>query len=273
MTADEIKRRKIELGLTNEELSKRSGVPLGTVNKILSGETKAPRRSTLLALESVVAGTENYTYTTAPDIGLFADSGTPYQAGTSPTKKRPGEYTLEDYLALPEDQRVELIDGYFYDMASPHILHQTIAMRIGYQMLNRVEKTKGPCRPLSLPVDVQIDRDDKTVLCPDLIILCDPMVLVKNGRVFGAPDFVIEILSPSTRKRDLTLKLAKYSMAGVRELWYVDPKNLRVLVYDLENEELPVTYTFEDKVPVLIWNSEFSVDFKDVYDYVKDYMD
>ena len=97
--------------------------------------------------------------------------------------------------------------------------------------------------------------------------------LKKNEKFFGPPDFVIEILSPSTRKKDLTLKLAKYSNAGVRELWYVDPKYRRVTVYDLLDDIMMIFYTFDDKVPVHIWNDEFAVDFKPVYEYVKDYMD
>lgn len=270
MTIDEIKRRKIELGLTNKSLAKRSGVPLGTINKILSGETKAPRKATLLALESALALTRPYD----PDFqAMMLKEPDLYLAGTNPVRKNPGEYTLEDYLALPEDVNVELIDGCFYDMASPHILHQMIASQIGYQLMSHVEKTKGPCKPISASVDVQLDRDNKTVVQPDVIILCDPLALVRNGRVFGAPDFVIEILSPSTRKKDLTIKLAKYSAAGVRELWYVDPVKKQVLVYDLVSEDLPVIYSFNDRVPVLIWNGEFSVDFKAVHEYAKAYME
>lgn len=271
MNIDDIKRRKIELGLTNESLAERSGVPIGTINKILSGATKAPRRETLLALESALAGSRSYDLKPMP---LSLKEPEPaYAAGTNPKRKMPGEYTLDDYMALPDDIRVELIDGYFYDMVAPHFLHQMIAIQIGYQLMNYVEKKKGPCKPVLSPIDVQLDRDNKTVVQPDVIILCDPLTLVKNGRVFGAPDFVIEILSPSTRKKDLTLKLAKYSAAGVRELWYVDPGKQLILVYDLEHEELPVIYSFKDKVPVLIWNGDCSVDFNAVYDYIKDHLE
>ena len=72
--------------------------------------------------------------------------------GTSPVKKRQGEFTLEDYLALPDDIRVELIDGYFYEMAAPHVVHQLIAGQIGRQMLNYIDQTKGSCKPISVPV-------------------------------------------------------------------------------------------------------------------------
>ena len=273
MTIDEMKKRKIEMGLTNEDLSIRSGVPAGTINKIFSGETKAPRKNTVAALEAALCPpackAPETSYGVYPGWHVFAEADAPYQAGTNPIKKRPGEYTLDDYLALPDDVRVELIDGYFYDMASPHFTHQAIASQIGHQLLGYVDRKGGPCMVTSAPIDVQIDKNEWTVLQPDVTITCDPRNYVKNGRGFGAPDLVIEILSPSTRKRDLTLKLTKYSEAGVRELWYVDPQDRKIMVYDLENDIFPKTYSFEDEVPVLIWSSDFSVDFKKVLAYLE----
>lgn len=274
MTLEEMKQRKLELGYTNADVARLAGVPLGTVNKIFSGATKAPRRENILSIESVLSGSrqKSAVYSTEISEGIcqVCEPDTPYQTGTNPVKKVPGEFTLEDYLALPEDVRVELIDGVFYDMAGPHAGHQAIAIQIAHQLMGYVEKNQGPCKPLISPLDVQLDKDDKTVVQPDVIVVCDLKTMLKNGRVFGAPDFVIEILSPSTRKRDITLKLQKYTTAGVRELWYVDPKNKKVLVYNLMDESFfPVTYSFDDKVPVLIWNGEFSVDFKAVYAYSK----
>ena len=126
--------------------------------------------------------------------------------------------------------------------------------------------------PVLSPVDVQLDKDDKTVVQPDVLILCKPEMLIRNGRVFGAPDFIVEILSKSTRRKDLTLKLHKYANAGVREYWIIDPDSLLIVVYDLENDACPVLYNFSSQVPVKIWNEEFSVDFQQVYDYIKDYL-
>jgi len=220
------------------------------VAKLFSGAVSSPRRATILALESVLKA------------GSVASSD----------YKKQGEYTLEDYLALPEDVRVELIDGFFYDMAAPFVVHQFIATQIGYQLMGYVEEHKGPCKPVLSPVDVQLDRDDKTVVQPDVLIICNPELLIKNGRVFGAPDFVIEILSQSTRRKDMFLKLGKYREAGVREYWIIDPDKLFIAAYDLEHDEFPVYYTFSDMVPVMIWEGKFSVDFKAVYEYIKDYL-
>ena len=283
MTIQEMKQRKAELGYTNKDIARMSGVPFSTVAKLFCGAVSSPRRATILALESVLSSTSReYPSDTSHRYGnndtgcpALQDPGTPYQNGSTASSeyRKQGEYTLEDYLALPDDQRVELIDGVFYDMAAPYVVHQLIATQIGYQLLGFVEKHKGSCKPVLSPVDVQLDRDDKTVVQPDVMVLCNPELLIRSGRVFGAPDFVIEILSRSTRKKDMFLKLMKYSEAGVREYWIIDPDKLFIAVYDLENNEFPVYYSFADTVPVRIWEKKCSVDFRAVYEYIKDYLE
>lgn len=176
-------------------------------------------------------------------------------------------YTIADYYALPEDQRVELIDGVFYDMAAPTTIHQGLAGMIHKKFLDHVLEHKGPCFPFISPVDVQLDCDDKTVVQPDVMIVCD-RDKHKNGRIFGAPDMVVEILSPSTRRKDMQLKLHKYGNAGVREYWMIDPRKKVVVQYDLEHLDPPVIYGFDDKVPVLIWDGACVVDFKEVNEAV-----
>ncbi|MCC8049438.1 MAG: Uma2 family endonuclease [Clostridiales bacterium] len=114
--------------------------------------------------------------------------------------KRQGEYTLEDYLALPDDQRVELIDGVFYDMASPNYIHQAFGDSLQAVFNDYIRKNHGSCRAFT-PVDVQLDCDDRTVVQPDVLIICDYSKLQK-GHVYGAPDLVVEVLSPSTSKKD-----------------------------------------------------------------------
>ncbi len=121
--------------------------------------------------------------------------------------------------------------------------------------------------PFMSPVDVQLDEDDRTVVQPDVLIVCDKSKF-RNGRVFGAPDFITEVLSPSTRRKDLLLKLSKYGNAGVREYWLVDLDKKKVVVYDLENCDIPAIYNFEDTVPVGIWSGECSIDFKTIYSHI-----
>ena len=105
---------------------------------------------------------------------------------------------------------------------------------------------------------------------PDLLIICGR----NDGdtrRINGAPDFIVEILSPSNRYHDMYRKLNKYRLASVREYWIIDPEKKRVTVYDFEHDDLPVTYRFTDRVPVLISGGECFVDFVKVDDVLKRY--
>ena len=288
MNIERMKELKKEKGYLNSDIARLSGVPLSTVNKIFSGATKAPRRATILAIESVLGGERSSKYQGASQVNyLYADDRPesldalvlnegaaaynidPMAAAAQAVlrnifSKPQGEYTLDDYYALPDDKRMELIDGVFYDMATPSIPHQLISIQIGYQLMGHVERNHGKCKPILAPMDVQLDKDNKTMVEPDVIIACRPDLLIKNQCLYGAPDLLMEIMSPSTRKKDMTLKLYKYANAGVREYWIIDPKSRLVTVYDFENETQPTVYTFDDKIPVGIWNNEFSVDFKEV---------
>ena len=280
MTIEEMKQRKKELGYSNKELASRAGVPETTIQKIFSGKTAAPRRDTILKLEQTLRRPTPDALTeirvSLPDIeklpvptrGLVREPEVPYGI---PGKKQ-GDYTLEDYLALPEERRVELIDGVFYDMAAPTTVHQAIGGYIHKILLDHVLAHGGPCKPFMSPVDVQLDRDDRTIVQPDVLVVCDHGKY-KKGRVYGAPDFIAEVLSPSTRRKDVTLKLVKYTNAGVREYWMIDPDKQKLVVYELQKAEFPTVYGFDDTVPVRIWNGECQVDFAKIRDFIADLYD
>lgn len=252
MTIDEMKERKRELGYTYVHIAELSGVPLGTVQKIFNGTTSSPRYETLRALEQVLR---------TPVDSFVHEAKSPYL-----TKKQ-GEYTLEDYYALPDDTRAELIDGVIYDMTAPTSAHQLITGFIFAQLFNHAAAHKGDCLPMISPVDVQLDCDDKTMVEPDILIVCDRVKII-NRCVYGAPDFVIEVVSKSTKKKDSIVKLHKYLDAGVREYWIIDPMRKKVIVYDFEHDEYPVLYGFDAKVPVQIWNGECVIDFREVYEHI-----
>ena len=152
-------------------------------------------------------------------------------------------------------------------MGAPTTWHQAIAGYIYKLFLDFVMANKGPCYPFIPPVDVQLDANKYTMIQPDVVVVCD-RDKYKKGHIVGAPDLVIEVLSPSSRQRDMQHKLHKYGRAGVREYWIVDPKNKAVIQYDLENLKIPVIYSFSDQVPVLIWEGRCAVDIKALYDSV-----
>ncbi len=289
MTIDEIKAAKKNSGYSVKELARLSGVPYGTLQKLFGGTTSSPRRDTLCRLEAffislVSSGTAGYPEDSPASKSLFREGEAVYDADHGDSKaavregayayaadssygKIQGEYTLEDYLALPDERRVELIDGVFYDMSAPTVSHQLIAGEIHRVIANFIHDHKGPCVPAIAPCDVQLDCDDKTILQPDVFITCDRSKF-HNARLFGAPDFIIEILSPSTRKKDLFIKLNKYQNAGVREYWVVDLKNKEVLVYLFGTEDFLTTYPLSDMVPVGIYDGDLKINFAEIMEYI-----
>ncbi len=188
--------------------------------------------------------------------------------------KEPGEYTREDYDEISREFRVELIDGVLYEMEAPDSIHQVILARLWSALDSFIHQNKGTCLALFSPLDVQLDEDDKTVVQPDIVIVCDREKIIRTG-IYGAPDLVVEILSRSTARRDMTLKTDKYAQAGVREYWLVNPDKKQILVYDFEEDasdsaEAPFVslYGFEEQVPVRIFGGKCQVDFQKIYDAI-----
>lgn len=266
MTLAQMQYYKQQKGYSYEKLSELSGVPVGTIQKIFRGETKNPRYETLQALEKVLLPPDYYESRDGQP-SMVCESAH-YMVENPETGSRLsgkiGPYTLEDYYALPDDKRVELIDGYFYDMASPSTIHQIVAAEIWMQIKLYIKEKQGKCIPFIAPIDVQLDCDDKTMVEPDVLIVCDRSKII-NRCIIGAPDFVVEVLSESTRRKDVVTKLEKYSKSGVREYWMVDAKKKRVVTYFFEDEdELLGIYGFEDEIPVQIYGRELKIDFKEI---------
>ncbi len=272
LTIKEMNERKIELGYSYERIAELSGVPESTVRKVLGGFTKAPRYKTLEALSRAFLPADRpqeerkYAYPQDTRRAYVREGAPAYFA-----EKKQGEYTLEDYLALPDEQRVELIDGVFYDMGAPMGYHQIIAGQLYSMLLSWVRERKGPCMPFMSPVDVQLDCDDKTIVQPDVLILCDKSKYTP-ARIIGAPDFVVEVLSRSTRSKDVFIKLGKYKNAGVREYWIIDPNRKTVMVWNFENEDEVTMYGFRDQIPVGIYGGECVIDFAEIDDTVTPWM-
>lgn len=261
MTIEEMNAKRTELGYSYKDLARLADMPLSTVQKILGGITKAPRRESLTRIQQVLLSESRYVPNTNTSSGtmILQESSPAYGS----PKKEQGNYTIDDYYALPDDQRVELIDGVFYDMSAPTSPHQFIGGSIHAQLLNYRSAHKGKCLPILSPIDVQLDCDNKTMIQPDVLIVCDRSKITKKG-IFGAPDFIVEVLSPSTRKKDMTLKMTKYLNAGVREYWMIDPDKRKVVTYNLATMDIPMIYGFTEDIPVGIWDNKCMINLSDV---------
>lgn len=171
------------------------------------------------------------------------------------------EYTIEDIYNLPEGQRAELIDGELYMMATPSMLHQRISGYLYNEIYNYIRKNNGDCEPFAAPFAVFLNADDQIYLEPDISVICDKDKLTEEG-CKGSPDWIIEIVSPTSRPRDYFTKLFKYRESGVREYWIVDHEKNRITVYNFENNVME-EYSFFDKVKAGIYE-DFEIDFSGI---------
>ena len=160
-------------------------------------------------------------------------------------------YTIKDIYALPEGERAELIDGNIYYMAPPNRRHQDIIFSLSRRIADYIESKNGDCKVYLAPFSVFLNEDDKNYVEPDISIICDSDKLNDKGCV-GAPDWIIEIVSPSSRKMDYYKKLFKYRMAGVREYWVVDPERELVTICNFERDSME-EFAFDKDIPVGIY--------------------
>ena len=321
MTIQEMRNKKEEMGISYAEIARRSGLPLPTVQKVLTGATKSPRYDTILALERVFSTAQSISFSSdsktalkgspsGQEVPVCSDYGRSYNSmgvyendpmnflagesqpvyrtnaerqGTYPRRpessttgrryqdsypllpyKRQGEYTAADRDRLPEDVRTELIDGVIYDMASPKAVHQIILMELSSQLHAQIGKCGKDCMVFVAPSDVWLTNDDKNIVQPDIYVICDFSMISEDGYTKGAPPFIVEILSPSTRSKDLLLKTYKYHAAGVKEYWIVDPEKKRVTVYDFEQNpdgSENTVHPFDDIIPIGFSGGSCSIDF------------
>ena len=151
-----------------------------------------------------------------------------------------------------------MINGILYLMAPPGRTHQRILGSLYRKIADYIESNNGDCEVNIAPFAVYLTDNDQTLVEPDISVVCDPDKLDEKG-CHGAPDWVIEVVSPSSKKMDYLIKLEAYKKAGVREYWIVDPREKLILVYDFIAEEVE-TYHFTDRVPVCIYEG-FEIDF------------
>ncbi len=150
-----------------------------------------------------------------------------------------GRYTIAERLQWETDEQWELINGIAYAMSpAPRLLHQRLLIQLSTQLVNQLHDK--PCEPFIAPVDLYpfpdaVDERADTVVQPDLMIVCDPSLCREEG-VFGAPDWILEILSATTAWKDQTEKKLVYQECGVREYWILNPDNLDLIIYRRDGE-------------------------------------
>ena len=251
MTLEEMRERKRALGYSNEILAERSGVPLATVQKVLSGITKNPRRKTVEALELALTkkslpehepvGELPYSvgrdgcitkrvdyWDPALQARMIREAAVEYGAGRN--------YTMDDIRALPEGIRAELIDGKMIFMATPNRTHQRINGGMYLAAANYIRDTGKDCEIYIPPYGVFLHADESEYFEPDLTIFCDHEKSRFDG-CFGAPDWIVEIVSPSSKSNDYGKKLFKYREAGVKLYWIIDPMREMTLIFDFSGDE------------------------------------
>ena len=161
-------------------------------------------------------------------------------------------YTTDDIYALPDGERAELIDGQIYMMGTPSRIHQKLVGQLSRIIGNYIESNHGSCEIYPAPFAVFIKKDDKNYVEPDISVICDKSKLSDRG-CEGAPDFIIEIVSPGNPSDDYIRKLYYYKNYGVREYWIVDPLKKRTTVYYYEQDAAPMIVPFDQPVTVGIY--------------------
>ncbi len=182
------------------------------------------------------------------------------------------QYTYADYLTWQFDERVELIRGWISRMSpAPLVIHQRLSTKLIYQIENYLKNKK--CEVFAAPFDVRLinkrkkitNKSISTVVQPDLSIICDPAKLDEKGCI-GAPDWVIEILSPGNTKKEMKEKFSLYEENGVQEYWIVFPDYFQIQVFDLVDSKFVwrSTYIKEDQIPVGIFEG-FEIDTNNLF--------
>ncbi len=165
--------------------------------------------------------------------------------------KKDEMYTIDDIYALPDCKRAELVDGQIYYMAPPSRTHQKLSMQLSNKISDYIKRNNGNCEVYAAPFAVFLNNDEINYMEPDISVICDLTKLDDKG-CHGAPDWIIEIVSPSSKQMDYFTKLFKYRSSGVREYWIVDSAIEQVIVYSFE-KEIMEQHSFDEDIEVGIY--------------------
>lgn len=262
-----------------EQISNESGVPLSTVQKVLGGITKNPRRETLEAISKI------FEDKAGRDAKPFIGDGTPRQVmaveevsydyidsygGYRPTNRK--GYSAAQVEHMSGYARWELIDGVIYYLASPSVEHQIIQSEISFAFSQHIRSNKGSCMALCAPVDIYYNDNEDDFVQPDFMVFCDKQKrkMLREVKKHPVPDFVCEIISPSTSAKDYYLKRNIYREHGAKEYWIIDYEHNKITVENFMTEGGQDVYTFDDKVPVAIFDGKLVIDFSEIKAFIND---
>lgn len=171
------------------------------------------------------------------------------------------KFTIEDIYELPDGTRAELVDGQIYYMAPPARNHQKLLNYISTEINLYIRNHNGTCEVYPSPFAVFSNEDTANYVEPDISVICNKDKLNEKG-CNGAPDWIIEIVSPGSRRMDYFVKLFKYRTSGVKEYWIVDMEKNRIMVYCFADDTLE-EYSFQDKVKVNLYEDLY-IDFQNI---------
>ncbi|MEE0954691.1 MAG: Uma2 family endonuclease [Eubacterium sp.] len=330
MTLEEMQRKKEEMGFSYTDIARRSGVPLATVQKVLSGITKSPRYRTRMDLERVFCGRDELSAAQNPSeeislseypAGGSVSAGIPSAefnriiseeatdqfksrntAGQSrvvmramikalsialgsqsePQKKNKNAPEARDDTAtvpVNNSMRTERIAGVDFYEETSDVVHQAYRFAFASAIREIIHNFDPTYAVMIGPVDLALDRNMETVVRPDVFLL-HGKEQIKEQRIEGVPEFILEVLSEESRLKDLSLKYLAYLYAGVQEYWCLDPSGKTVTVYDLDairdtvltKKELPddsekngkKVYRFDQQIPLQISSGHCVLDLKEI---------
>lgn len=255
-------------GLSQRELEGRTGIKQAEISKIerAEGNPSIATVGKLLAGMGRVIGFDSAYNKNLPrtDISVPASCA----SYLNPDRKQ-GQFTTRDIDMLPEDVRVELLDGILYDMAMPTYTHERIVAEILGDFIVYIRSKKGQCIATASNTGVYFDHDNKNFVVPDVVVICDKSKAKKKG-VVGGPDFVLEVVSPSSRIRDIRKKEKLYSEKGVREYWIIDPERKTLIVNNYEDEYTYGTeiHGLNEVVGVGIYGGELKIDLNKIAEII-----
>lgn len=255
-------------GMTQKEVERKTGITQSDVSKYERGEGN-PSLDTINRIAEAFGRKVKIDFCIVPDgdsVDASEFSGSEEIISYIPGWKKQGQFTVKDIENIPEEHKVELINGVIRMMSQPSIRHQMAASFFNVEIGMFIKKNKGKCSVIQAPALIFDNKDiSNTYLVPDVAMVCDKNNIGKNG-IINFADLIIEIVSPGVKNRshDYKTKMSIYVKAGVKEYWIVDIEKQRVTIIAEKDEYMPTIYGFDSKIPVRIYDGKLVIDMKDL---------